>query len=184
MLKEEEVLEVDGLVLRRYRMEDADDIVFHINDERISRYTLNIPHPYGSRDAEEFLSRDRKWQDEGTALNLAITSMSERRVIGGIGLMNIDSKCHHAEIGYWLGTAYWGKGIATVCVKRLVRFGFERLGLQRISAVVFSQNDRSQRVLQRGGFEHEGTMRDRYVLDGHPVDGELYGITGKDMKGP
>ncbi|MGA1866819.1 MAG: GNAT family N-acetyltransferase [Thermoplasmatota archaeon] len=103
------------------------------------------------------------------------------KVIGGIGLLNIERKSHHAGIGYWLGRSYWGHNYATRCVRGMVRFGFERLGLQRISAIVFSPNTRSQRVLIKNGFVHEGTMRSRYILDGGRVDGEIYGLIREDL---
>jgi RimJ/RimL family protein N-acetyltransferase len=95
--------------------------------------------------------------------------------------MNIEEKFNHAEIGYWLGSKYWGQGITSRCVQAMVRFGFQRLGLQRISAVIFSPNTRSESVLRKNGFVHEGTMRDRYVLDGKPVDGEIFAILSRDI---
>ena len=64
----------------------------------------------------------------------------------------------------------------------MVRHGFEQMGLQRISAVIFSPNTRSIKVLEKCGFVHEGTMSDRYVLDGKPVDGEMYGLTKVDWE--
>jgi len=182
MLEKDEVITIGEIVLRPYRDDDVPDIVENINDEAISRFTINIPFPYGPRDAEDFLSKNRKWFLEGSSINLAITYKDSDRVIGGIGLMNIERKFHNAEIGYWLGKDHWGKGIVPKCVHAMVRFGFERLSLQRISAVIFSPNERSKSVLLKNGFVHEGTMRDRYILDGRPVDGEIFGMTKKDLE--
>lgn len=181
MFEEGEIIPLDDIILRRHRPEDASDIVIQIDDEQVSRYTLNIPYPYGMKDAEDFLSMNRAWSEQGTSLNLAITLKGEDKVIGGIGLLNIERKFHHAGIGYWLGRSYWGNNYATRCVRGMVRFGFERLGLQRISAIVFSPNKRSQRVLIKNGFVHEGTMRSRYILDGGRVDGEIYGLIREDL---
>ncbi|MBN1539096.1 MAG: GNAT family N-acetyltransferase [Candidatus Thermoplasmatota archaeon] len=182
MLEKRVAIPLDDLMLREYRPEDAPDIVRQINDEQISRYTLNIPYPYGMKDAEDFLTMNRTWSEQGVSLNLAITLKGEDRVIGGIGLMNIEEKFKHAGIGYWLGRSYRGHNYATRCVGVMVRFGFEKLGLWRISAVVFSPNERSRRVLIKNGFVHEGTMRSRYVLDGKRVDGEVYGLIPADLK--
>ena len=179
MMEDGEVITIGDIALRRYRDEDVKDIVENIDDEAISRFTLNIPYPYGPKDAEDYLDKNDSWYRKGTSLNLAITFKGQDKVIGGIGLMNIEEKFHHAEIGYWIGRKYWGEGIVSRCVHAMVRFGFERLGLQRISAVIFSPNKASQRVLIKNGFLHEGTMKDRYVLDGRPVDGEMFGLTRK-----
>jgi RimJ/RimL family protein N-acetyltransferase len=181
MLEDGERIICGDIVLRRHSLEDVDSIVKNINDSFVSRYTIHVPYPYTSKDAYDFLEKNQAWYEEGTSLNLAITKEIDDKVIGGIGLMNIEKKFNHAEIGYWLGKEYWGKGITPRCVQAMVRFGFQRLGLQRISAVVFSPNLRSRRVLEKNGFVHEGTMRDRYVLDGKPVDGEMYAIISRDM---
>jgi RimJ/RimL family protein N-acetyltransferase len=182
MMEIGEEIKIGDIVLRQFRNEDADDIVEHINDPSITRFTIHIPHPYGIEDALEFLEKNQKMYEEGTSLNLAITLKENDRVIGGIGLMNIEKKFNHAEIGYWLGQAYWDRGIASRCVQAMVRFGFQRMGLQRISAVIFSPNHRSEKVLLKNGFAHEGTVRDRYILDGKPVDGKIYGIISRDLR--
>ena len=182
MLENGEVIHVGAIRLRRFRLEDARDIAARINDPEISRFTIQIPYPYGVKDAIDFISNNEVWFEEGSSLNLAITLKEEDSVIGGIGLMNIDRKFNHAEIGYWIGKEYWGKGMVSQCVQAMVRLGFDRIGLQRISAVVFSPNTRSKRILEKNGFKFEGTMRDRYILDGRPADGDIFGITRRDME--
>jgi RimJ/RimL family protein N-acetyltransferase len=183
MLEKDERIAIGEVALRAYRDDDIPGLVEHINDEAITRFTIHIPHPYGENDALDFLQKNSKWYEEGTSYNLAIVRRKDDRVIGGIGLMNIEKQFHHAEIGYWLGKKYWGKGVTSRCVRAMVRLGFERLGLQRISAVIFSPNERSRKVLEKCGFVHEGTMRDRYVLDGKPVDGEIFSIISREYNG-
>ncbi|MGA1866820.1 MAG: GNAT family N-acetyltransferase [Thermoplasmatota archaeon] len=73
MFEEGEIIPLDDIILRRHRPEDASDIVRQINDVQVSRYTLNIPYPYGMKDAEDFLSMNRTWSEQGTSLNMAIT---------------------------------------------------------------------------------------------------------------
>lgn len=183
---EEEPFEEDmtiacGVVnLRRFRMEDADDIAEKINDRGISRYTLNIPHPYGPDDAINFMVSDMKWFEEGSALNLAIAEKDFDRVMGGIGLMNVEWQNRACEIGYWLGREHWGRGIMPRAVNGLVGYGFKKLKLHRISAVIFAPNTRSCRVMEKCGFFLEGTLRDRYMLEDGMVDGKVYSILSED----
>ena len=122
-------LDVGDLVLRHYTVDDIPDIVEHINDAKVSRFTIHVPFPYGEQDAVDFLEKNQKWLQDGLMLNLAIVRKEDDRMIGGIGLMNLEEKFHHAEIGYWIGRRYWGKGIVPMCVREMVRFGFEKMGL-------------------------------------------------------
>ena len=178
---DEDIIIDCGIVdLRRFRMEDADDIAEKINDRGISRYTLNIPHPYGPDDAINFIDKNMKWFEEGSALNLAIAEKDFDRVIGGIGLMHIERQNRACEIGYWLGREHWGQGIMPQAVKGLVDYGFNKLKLHRISAVIFAPNTRSSRVMEKCGFFLEGTLRDRYMLEDGLVDGKVYSILSKD----
>jgi RimJ/RimL family protein N-acetyltransferase len=168
------VIDCGEVVLRRFRMDDIDDIVTNINDRGVSRYTLNIPYPYGPEDAIEFLEKNERSFDEGKSLNLAITEKSTDRVIGGIGLMNIEWTNRAADIGYWLGRSYWGRGLVPQAVKGFVDYIFKFLGLHRLSAVIFGPNLQSRRVMEKCGFLMEGTMRERYLLDGELVDGVIF----------
>jgi len=173
------VIDCGDVVLRRFRMDDIDDLVLNINDRGISRYTLNIPYPYGPEDAIDFLEKNEKWFEEGRSLDLAITGKTDDRVIGGIGLMNVEWSNRAGEIGYWLGRIYWGRNIVPAAVNGFVEYIFRYIGLHRLSAVIFGPNLQSRRVMEKCGFFQEGTMRDRYLLDGEFVDGLIFSIIGE-----
>ena len=73
--------------------------------------------------------------------------------VDGIGLtLKSDVERCSAEIGYWLGEAVWGKGIATAAVQALTYYGFKTFGLTRIFAVPFANNPASMRMLEKAGY--------------------------------
>jgi RimJ/RimL family protein N-acetyltransferase len=79
-----------------------------------------------------------------------------------------------AEIGYWLGEAYWGRGIMTDVVRLTTDYAFTELGLERVFAVPFTTNVASCRVLEKAGYLREGTLRRSAIKDGRILDQFIY----------
>ncbi|MBI5472352.1 MAG: GNAT family N-acetyltransferase [Ignavibacteriae bacterium] len=131
-----------------------------------------FPHPYSTQDAKNWLKVVRQQDPEQT---WGIASASE--VIGGIGIhVQQDVHRYSAELGYWLGEPFWGKGIATAAVNAVVRHVFTKFDVTRIFAGVFAYNAASARVLEKAGFTREGVMRQAVVKNGKTVDQFLYAI--------
>ena len=101
--------------------------------------------------------------------------------IGGIGLNTGrgDSRCS-AELGYWLGKPFWGRGITTAAAKAVTAYGFETLGLIRIHARVRVSNSASTRVLEKAGYQCEGLHRRAGLKQGVPMDYILYATLRED----
>src|SRR5690349_12307519 len=101
------VLETARLRLRPYREDDIGELLPLVGTRAVAATTLRIAHPYTEQDAREFMDLthhpDKIW--------LAITSRADARQVGGIGL-RVNQQHQHAELGYWLGEHYWGKGYA------------------------------------------------------------------------
>lgn len=132
-----------------------------------------FPFPYTQADADAWLNMASQ---ESPVLHCAITVSDE--LAGGIGLtMQGDVFTRTAEIGYWLGENFWGRGIATDAVRAFTKYGFQNFNLQRVFAGVFAWNPASMRVLQKAGFLQEGTMRYEVYKDGQAVDRVIYGVT-------
>ena len=87
-----------------------------------------------------------------------------------------------AELGYWVGVPYWGRGYATEAAREMLRHGFEDLKLNRIFAGVFGGNVASSNVLRKIGMQHEGTARQHFLKWGQFLDNECYGIIASDWK--
>jgi RimJ/RimL family protein N-acetyltransferase len=93
-----------------------------------------------------------------------------------------DIERRSAEIGYWLGETYWGKGIATDAVGALTAgYGFKALDLTRVFAVPFASSSTSVRVLEKCGYIREGVMRRSAVKEGVVIDHVLYALTDQDL---
>jgi ribosomal-protein-alanine N-acetyltransferase len=98
-------------------------------------------------------------------------------LIGGCGFEGFQvGKSHQCEIGYWLATPFWGRGIMTAVVRRMCEFAFDDLGQQKLTAHVSSHNPASARVLEKCGFEQEGFLRRHFLKDGQFVDVRLFGL--------
>lgn len=164
-------LETQRLHLRPYSEVDIPELLLLIGAREVAATTLRIPHPYTKQDAERFVA-SMKTDDE---VRLGIRLRGEDRLIGGVGLrLNLLHK--NAELGYWIGVPYWGKGYATEAAQEMVRHGFEDMGLHRIFASHFKGNFGSGRVLAKLGMRREGCQREHVQKWGQFIDSELYGI--------
>ena len=170
-------VETARLKLRPYSEADIAELVQLIGAREVAATTLRIPHPYTEQDARNFLVL---LQEPGR-IWLAISLREDRRQIGGVGL-RVDEEHQHAELGYWLGAPYWGKGYATEAAREILRYGFEDLGLHRVFASHFKQNPASGRILTKLGMRHEGCQREHIRKWDQFVDSELYGILRQDWE--
>lgn len=172
-------LELPGGRIRSWRAGDEPSLARHANNRNI---WLNVrdrfPHPYTLADAEAWVAKASAAEPE---TQFAIEVSGE--AAGGIGLfLQEDVERYSAEIGYWLGEVYWGRGIATAAVRRFTQYAFETFDLCRIYASVFARNAASGRVLEKAGYELEGRLRQSGVKEGRVVDGLLY-ATVREFRG-
>ena len=164
-------IETARLRLRPYTKADIAGLVPLVGAREVAATTLRISHPYTKKDAREFLALTK----EPGKIWLAITLRRDGRQIGGIGL-RVEKQHQHAELGYWLGVPYWGKGYATEAAQAMVGYGFDVLELHRIFASHFKHNPASGRILEKLGMRYEGCQREHLAKLGRFVDSELYGI--------
>ncbi len=143
-------------------------------DFAVARWmTAGFPHPYTRAAADAWVV---KAAAEDPVENFAIEV--EGLLAGGIGIApHTGEHAGVAEFGYWLGCAYWGRGIATEAAGLVVRHAFDVRHLRRLEAHVFAPNTASARVLEKTGFTREAVLRESYVeRDGTIVDGYLYAL--------
>jgi ribosomal-protein-alanine N-acetyltransferase len=176
-------LHTGRLLLRPYSLADVPDLVRLAGAREIAATTLRIPHPYREQDAVDFIASCSADFDLDRSARFAITLRDGGAFCGGIGL-RIERWQHQAELGYWLGVAYWRKGYATECAQAVVRFGFDTLKLHRIFASHFAHNQASGRVLQKIGMHYEGRLRANVLKWDQFYDSELYGILSTDPRVP
>ena len=180
-LKAQPEIETERLLLRPFRLTDAPDIMRLAGDRDVALNTLEIPHPYEAGMAEEWIATHQKGYIEDKIANFAVVIKSEGTLIGAVGL-EIERRHKRAILGYWIGKPYWGNGYATEAAGAVVRFGFEELGLNRISAGHFRRNPASGRVMQKIGMKHEGLKRKDLIKWGEFQDSEEYAILKEDLE--
>jgi RimJ/RimL family protein N-acetyltransferase len=160
------VLETQRLVLRAPQLVDGKAIAALANDRRIAENTARIPHPYRASDAEAWIVGVNADMEGETYL----ITLANGTVIGGCGFDMREGPA--AEIGYWLGAKYWGKGYATEAVRALIDHAFTNLEHQALQSSVRVTNPNSRRVLEKCGFQWTGVglCRIRALGSSVPVD--------------
>jgi [ribosomal protein S5]-alanine N-acetyltransferase len=137
-----------------------------LNEPTVARWTLHIPYPYRASDARDYLRRSRASRRKGHSVSLQIVRRADGKLLGGVGLYNLDEARATAEVGYWVGRPYRRQGYGEEATRALVRLAFQRLGLHRVEATVFPGNVGSIRLLRRAGFRFEGRSREAVRKDG------------------
>jgi RimJ/RimL family protein N-acetyltransferase len=149
----------NGFVLRKYRKKDAASIAQYANNKKIAAVLTDaFPFPYKLKDAQAYLKFQLSNYRKKNPENLAFTIEIDGEAAGSIGFRNLKPG-HLAEIGYWLGEEYWGRGIMTKVVREMVRFGFKQFHLKRIYAQVYEHNQASKKVLEKNGLKEEGLLK-------------------------
>jgi len=176
------VLTTERLFLRRLYRHDIPALLPLIGAREVAATTLRIPHPYTAEDAENFLKYTDDVWGKGEGARFGVFLREGERLCGGTGLV-VNREHQHAEIGYWIGVPFWGKGYCTEAVCELLKYGFTRLKLNRIHSNHFSNNPASGRILEKVGMRHEGTLRQHYCKWGEYLDVELYGLLASEYGG-
>jgi RimJ/RimL family protein N-acetyltransferase len=164
-------LELSRCTVRSFRPSDARSLARHANSRRIWRNLRDrFPYPYTEQSAVHWIHIATQTRPE---CHFAITVHGE--AIGGIGL-EVGSDVHRrtAELGYWVGEAWWGRGIASEAVAAMTDYGFRHFDVQRIHAPVYAWNPASARVLEKAGYTLEGRLRQHVYKDGEFTDELLY----------
>jgi [ribosomal protein S5]-alanine N-acetyltransferase len=146
--------------LRGWRMADAPSVVRHANNINVARQLRDrFPHPYTPGDAQAFL---KVASAAAPPTNFAIEV--DGGAVGGFGYVpGSDVERYSAEVGYWLGEDYWGRGIVTEALHLFTGYAFADLRLLRLFALPLADNVASMRVLEKAGYVREGTLRSSCV---------------------
>ncbi len=167
-------IETARCLLRPWCMDDKAALVRIANNPKIARNMTNIyPSPYTVSDAECWLNA--RSGDDAPYMHIAIEIGGN--LAGGIGVHPREGIHERtAELGYWLGEAFWGQGYMTEVVKAVIPYAFETFDLHRLEACQFGWNPASGKVLEKAGFRLEGCLREAICKDGKFTDRLLYGL--------
>ena len=175
------LLRAGAIAVRPWNAADAESLVAQANDRRVWLGLRDaFPHPYGIEDARHFIGTTISKEPQ-TRFAIEVSG----HIAGGIGYTELtDVEQIGAEIGYWLGHEFWGRGIATTALRLFTEHVFRvRAHLRRLYAVPFSSNPASARVLAKARYRCEGTLRQSVIKDGVVLDQWVYGILRSEVIG-
>lgn len=169
-------IEGEDVSLRTIEEEDVDFLHEQVNDARIWR-PIDRSTPLNRVQERGFF--DDVICDDGTVHLLIVADGSP---VGTLGFAPLDRETGTAELGYWVTPAHQRQGYGTEAVELFVAYGFDQLGLHRISARVMAFNEPSVRLLERVGFVREGTSREAVFVDGERHDAHWYGLLATEWR--
>lgn len=158
--------------LRFWKADDLPDLIFHGNNPKIAQnMSDSFPSPYTEEAGLKFINFAN---EDGKGRIFCIDC--EGKAIGGIGLHPLSDIFHPSvELGYWLGEAYWGKGIISQLIPEMLAIAFANPNIERVFARTMGRNKPSQQVLIKAGFKFEyelkGTIRKLGILEDEVVFG-------------
>jgi RimJ/RimL family protein N-acetyltransferase len=166
-------------VIRPWKAGDLAALVENANSLAVWQNLRDaFPHPYTKRDGRAWLSCVL---GEDPPHSFAI--QVDGQAVGAIGLhAGQDVERVSAEVGYWVGERYWGRGLATAAVVALTSEAFRTRPLNRLFALPFARNAPSLRVLEKAGYRREGLLRGSAEKEGQLLDQLLFAVTREEWK--
>ena len=168
------LLSTPHLILRALASSDLDDLYEYASDPEIDRYTP-WDHYKNIEEAGENLSEFLEAYEKHGFWAWGIEHRADKKLIGIINI-NKPGYDRKVEVGYTIARKYWGQGLATEALQALIQYGFEKLDVARIEAVILPENKASSKVLLKAGMQFEGLLRKYQVWKGKPSDLEMYAI--------
>jgi RimJ/RimL family protein N-acetyltransferase len=159
--------------LRPWKITDIDSLVENANNPEISKFmTDEFPHPFTAENAKKFI----EYAMSQYPIHFFAIEVNELAV-GGIGAhQQTDIMKKNAELGYWLGQNYWGRGIVQKAINEIVVYAFRTFDITRIYARPYGTNLKSQYVLKKAGFVLEAHIEKNIFKNNEFVDELIYAI--------
>lgn len=159
--------------LRPWNINDLDNLVHYANNFKVTKNMSDgFPHPYTVEAGKAFIENMANSQN-----NLIFAIDINGEAVGSIGVhLQTDIHRKNAEMGYWLAEPFWGKGIVSEAIKKIVKQAFEKFDIDRIFARPFGSNLASQKVLEKAGFKLEARFEKTLIKNGEYEDELIYAI--------
>ena len=167
-------------IIRKWKLTDAKDIAVALSNKKIQDNLRDgLPYPYSEQDGIDFISSMLSANEDET---FAFAITLDDKTIGSIGVFR-QQNIHRqtAEMGYYIAEEYWGKGIMTDAIKQICEYVFKNSDILRIYAEPFAYNTGSCRVLEKAGFQYEGTLRNNAVKNGKVIDMKMYSLLREEQ---
>lgn len=167
----------ESVELRTIEPEDAEFLAAVLNDPRV-REGIGADHPYPVSSEREWIESLDEHNPEG--VNLLVCTDGDP--IGVLGVEDVVPRWGTGEVGYMLEPGAWNEGYATDAVRTVAAYVFDELRFERLAADVYETNEASARVLEKVGFQQEGTQRSHAFADGKRVDLHRYGLLAEEFE--
>lgn len=161
--------------IRKWQLSDAKDLAIALSNRKVQDNLRDgLPYPYTEQDGADYISAMLSANEDET---FAFAITVDNKVVGSIGVFR-QGNIHRqtAELGYYVAEEYWGGGIMTEAVKQICEYVFSKSDILRIYAEPFAYNAASCRVLEKMGFQYEGTLRSNAVKNGKVIDMKMYSL--------
>jgi len=179
LYRELPVLETRRLILRKVTLADLDAIFAYSSDEEVTRFLRWGPHTTREQ-TEAHLREVLQGYEAGTDGPWGIERREAGRLVGSIHLMEVSVQHRKAEIGFVLARPYWGRGLMTEALARVLEYSFAVAGLNRIEASCLVENRAGMAVLNRAGMRREGILREYSFQKGAFRDFCLYALLQRE----
>lgn len=172
-------LTTERLALRWLTLDDAPAQFALFSDPAVTRY-WSSPAWTDIAHARAFIEKTQTDYGSGNGARFAITLRASDELIGNITLYDFFDQNRRCDIGYALLPAHWGKGYLAEAMAATLAYAFGELNLNRIEADIDPRNDASAKTLERMGFQKEGYMRERWIVNGEICDTAFYGLLKRE----
>jgi ribosomal-protein-alanine N-acetyltransferase len=174
-LSEIPTLETERLILRKLSLNDANNIFEYASNTEVSKFLPWETH----KTIEDTVAFLKLVEEQFVTLKFIVWGIELKRqkiLIGTIALRNWDKADRCIDIGYVISKNYWNKGYATEAVKRVIKFGFEKLNANRVEAHCDENNTASYQVMEKARMKYEGTLRQKVFMKGKFINMRFYSI--------
>jgi RimJ/RimL family protein N-acetyltransferase len=154
-----QTIETTRLILRRFKIEDAEDMYENwASDPEVTRF-LTWPAHSDVEITKKILTDWVSRYEDGGYFNWAMELKEDGAVIGNISVVKLNEDTEAADMGYCMSRAYWGRGLMSEALKAVMDYLFDEVGLNRIAACHDVNNPKSGRVMDKAGMKQEGILR-------------------------
>jgi len=178
------ILETKRLILRKLTINDTSDVFNYFSKEEVAKYT-DLEKFTTIKQAEKLINSFNKQFRNG--IRWGILLKKNNKIIGSCGfhhcnLQRLDVWNYKVEIGYELTPEYWKKGIMTEALTEIIKYGFNKLSINRIEALIIPENIGSIKLIEKIGFKKEGLLKEYRYEKNNFIDCYIYSILKNKSK--
>jgi [ribosomal protein S5]-alanine N-acetyltransferase len=166
------IIKTERLLLRQFRENDLENVFKGLSHPDIIKY---YGVSYQTLEAtKEQMTFFADLEKNETGIWWAVCSIDNQTFYGAGGLNSLSKEHKKAEIGFWLISDFWGKGIMKEAMPLICDYGFNKLGLHRIEGIVETENSNCKNAMSKLDFQHERTMKACEIKNGKFISLDIY----------